>query len=115
MRSRWLCGLLVTALFGCAVGCKQNPEVAKKKYLESGNEYMQKGKLQEARLQYRNALKLDPRFSEAYFQLAKADMSSAQWDEAFSALRQVISIDPSRLDARLSIGQLYVGARDYDK
>ncbi len=24
-------------------------------------------------------------------------------------------IDPSRLDARLSIGQLYVAARDYDK
>ncbi len=86
MRSRWLCALLVAALFGFAAGCKKNPEVAKKKYLESGNEYMQQGKFQEARLQYRNALKLDPRFAEAYYQLAKADMSSSQWDEAFSNL-----------------------------
>ena len=109
MRSRWLCLSLIAVLIGFAAGCAKNPEVAKKKYLESGNEYMQKGKYQEARIQYRNALKLDTRFAEAYYQLAKADMSSSQWDEAFSALRQAISIDPSRLDARLSIGQLYVG------
>jgi len=67
MRARALCGLFIAALMAFAPGCSKNPEVAKKRYLESGTEYMKKGKYQEARLQFRNALKVDARFAEGYY------------------------------------------------
>jgi Tfp pilus assembly protein PilF len=43
--------------------CNRDPNVAKKRYVESGNKYFQKGKYKEAALMYRDALQKDRSFS----------------------------------------------------
>ena len=63
---------LAAILLVFSSGCSGDPQKGKVKYLESGQHYMQKGKYQQAAIQFRNALKLDPRFVEASYQLAKA-------------------------------------------
>src|SRR5438045_3773896 len=71
---------LVTVLLALTlIGCSADPEKGKAKYLQSGMGHMQKGRYQEAAIQFRNALKLDPRFVDAYYQLAQVSLALHQW------------------------------------
>ena len=45
MRNRYIVFITSTLLAVALVGCSKNPEVAKKKYLESGMKYMDDGKV----------------------------------------------------------------------
>jgi tetratricopeptide (TPR) repeat protein len=55
--------------------CARDPNVAKKKYLDSGNRYMDRGRLKEAAIQYQNAVKIDPKYGPAHYKLAKVYMA----------------------------------------
>src|ERR1043166_2575772 len=103
----------LAALVLCFAGCSKDPETAKKDFVASGKKYMEKGKFQEAAIQYRNALKLDPRYAEAYYRLGETNMAQQQWGDAFKNLQQAIDLDPANSDARMEIGKLYLGARQY--
>ena len=46
---------VVVCIWGLA-SCRTNPEVAKKRYLESGNRYFERAKYKEARIMYKDAL-----------------------------------------------------------
>src|SRR6266852_1420068 len=96
-------------------GCSLDPQKEKIKYLESGKRYLKAGKYQEASIQFRNAIKLDPRFAEGYYQLAQADLSLKQWNAAFAALQQTIELDPQRVDAHVDRGRLYLASKEYQK
>src|SRR6202166_3133618 len=86
--------ILVVVILG---GCSLDPQKGKVKYLESGKRYLKAGKYQEASIQFRNAIKLDPRFAEAYYQLAQAELLLKQWSAAVAALQQTINQDPQRV------------------
>src|SRR3984893_18840679 len=96
-------GALVFLLGVMLGGCSLDPQKGKVKYLESGKRYLKAGKYQEASIQFRNALKLDPRFAEAYYQLAQADLSLKQWNDAVAAPRQTIELDPQRVAAHVDM------------
>src|SRR2546427_8293855 len=91
--------LLVFSLAAMLVGCSPDPQKGKVKYLESGKRYLKAGKYQEASIQFRNAIKLDPRFAEAYYQMAQAELFLKRWSAAVAALQQTINQDPQRVDA----------------
>src|SRR5258708_35801531 len=109
--------LVVSILMSTALllsSCAGDPQKAKVKYLASGQKYMKKGQYASAVIEYRNALKLDPRYVEAYYQLAQADLARHDWRAAYDSLEKAIALDPNRLDARLDRGRLYLAARDFD-
>src|SRR6202158_4883189 len=91
-------GVLVFLLVVMLGGCSLAPQKGKVKYLESGKRYLKAGKYQEATIQFRNSIKLDPRFAEAYYQLAQAELSLQQWSAAVAALQEPINPDPQRVD-----------------
>ena len=95
--------------------CVKDPQKAKAKYFAAGQGYMKKGQYGDAAIEFRNALRLDPRFVEAYYQLAQADLARHDWSEAYGYLEKTIELDPRRLDARLDRGRLYLAAREFDK
>jgi cellulose synthase operon protein C len=106
----------LSALSLLLVSCAGNPEKAKLEYLKKGDAYMTQKKYSSAVIEYRNALKVDPRYTDAYFQLAKADMAQANIDYganktdatiedlkgAYGAIGQAISLDPTRVDLRIA-------------
>lgn len=105
----------VATLVGLALlggwSCSRDPNVAKQKYLESGNRYFQKGKLKEAAIMYRNALRKDPKFGEAYYRLGLNQLRMGQqyWLEAVRALRRAVeTLDKPELqaDARVKLADL---------
>jgi tetratricopeptide (TPR) repeat protein len=102
------------------VSCAGNPQKAKLKYLQKGEAYMKQSQFSSAAIEFRNALKVDPRYVEAYYQLARADMGLAEEDgarqrkdsalqdlrDAFKALNQAITVDPNRVDVRIARAEL---------
>ena len=95
--------------------CARDPQKAKVKYFAEGQKYMNKGQYGDASVEFRNALRLDPRFVDAYYQLAQADLARRDWQGAYASLAKAIELDPGRLDARLDRGHLYLTARQFDK
>ncbi|MGB2633596.1 MAG: tetratricopeptide repeat protein [Candidatus Acidiferrum sp.] len=110
-RIAFSCALLVLACLVAA--CADDPQKAKVKYLASGENYMQKGKYGDAVIQFKNALRFDPQFVNAHYQLAQAQLAQHDWQAAYASLNTVITLDPHRLDARLARGRLYLSARDF--
>ncbi len=109
MLRRILCIALI-ALAG--VSCSRDPEVVKRKYLQNGNRYFEKGKYKEAYIMYRNALKKDLRYSEAYYRVGLAELRLGQPVAALRDLRRAADTDPNftNPDARVQAGNIVLSA-----
>jgi Tfp pilus assembly protein PilF len=112
-------GLLVLAAALAIVpllnSCAVNPEKAKLNYLDRGKAYMDKHQYSSAAIEFRNALKIDPKYVDAYYQLAKADLAQGDGSGAYSALNSALQIDPTRTDALLLRGRIYLAAASQQK
>lgn len=60
--------LAISLLLGLA-GCNLDPEAAKLRFVDRGNQYYEQSKYKEASIMYRNALKKDMKYGEAYYRL----------------------------------------------
>jgi len=96
--------LILLALF--AAGC--GPEAKKKKALDGGNKYFEKGQYKQARLMYLNAIKADPRFGEAYYKLALTNLRLGSYAEAVGNLQRTIEMQPENLDAHSKLADIYL-------
>src|SRR5664280_308722 len=95
MRSIRLVAVILAVLVGLA-SCGRDPNVVKKHYLESGNKYFDKGRYKEASIQYRNALKRDPKYGPAYYKLALVNLKTGEVAAAVSALsraKELLALD----------------------
>src|ERR1017187_10075825 len=93
MRSIRFVAIILAVLVGFT-SCSRDPNVVKKRYLESGNKYFEKGRYKEASIQYRNALKRDPRYGPAYYKLALISLKSGEITNAVSYLRRAVELIP---------------------
>jgi len=100
--------LLLLALTLFATAC--SPEAKKKKALDGGNKYFEKGQYKQARLMYLNAIKVDPRFGEAYYQLALTNLRLGSYGEALGNLQRTIELQPENLDAHSKLADIYLNA-----
>jgi tetratricopeptide (TPR) repeat protein len=105
----------LTILAVLAQGCTRDPNVRKVKYLNSGKAYAAQGKEKEAIIQFSNAIKIDPHYAPAHFELAKAYLKSGSGMGAYSELRRTVDLDPKNVEARLDLGQIYLAGKAYDK
>ena len=110
MRNRYIVSVVMAGLAVVLAGCSRNPDVAKKKYLESGMKYMDQQKYDAAAIQFKKAIQIDPKFAEAHYQLAEADMKLSKNSEAFKEMSQVVELDPNHLKARVAVGGMYVAS-----
>jgi tetratricopeptide (TPR) repeat protein len=90
MRIRWLSLVVILLVFGSA--CSRDPNIAKRKYLESGNKYFDKGKYKEASIMYRSALKKDVRYGEAYYRLGLTALKLKDPSTAERSLRRAFDL-----------------------
>src|ERR1700686_1029510 len=118
MRSIRLAAVILTALAGLA-SCNRDPQVAKKRYLESGNKYFQNGRYKEASIQYRNALKRDPKYGAAYYKLALTSLKTEDYVDAVQRLRRAVELmsadSPDHWDAVVKLTEIYLPLATRDK
>jgi tetratricopeptide (TPR) repeat protein len=111
MRSIRLIAVILAVLVGFA-SCSRDPAVVKKRYLESGNKYFEKGRYKEASIQYRNALKRDQRYGAAHFKLALVSLKVGDVGAAVSSLRRAVELippeQPDHWEAVVRLSEVYL-------
>jgi len=103
----------ITAIFalGLLAGCARNPEVVKKKYFDRGTAYFEKGQYADAAIEYRNAIRIDPGFAQAHYQLAKSFLKLTDGNRAYLEMQRTVEIEPANWDAQLDLARLLLSAR----
>jgi len=100
------CLLFAVAVFlaGCA-----NPEKAKAEHVAKGEAYLKDSKFQEATLEFRNAIQIDDKLAAAHWGLARAFEGLERYPEMLDELRKTVGLDQNNLDARIKLGNYYLG------
>jgi tetratricopeptide (TPR) repeat protein len=103
--------LLVVLLFASCSTMEQKRD----KFFAEGKEYYQKGDYIKARLQFTNALQIDPKFPEAYFWLGKTELKLGNARGAYGSLTQAVELKPNLTEAQIMLGQLLLLAKQVDR
>lgn len=94
------------------VSCSRDPNVVKKRYLDNGNKYFERGRYKEASIMYRNALAKDGLFGQAHYRLALTELKLGRLPQAVSSLRRAMeripASEPDHWDAAIKLADIYV-------
>jgi tetratricopeptide (TPR) repeat protein len=104
--------VVVSAALGaaCASGTDQS-----RRYAARGDEYFAADRFDAAVIEYRNALKQQPRWAEAYLKLADAYVALGKAEEAYRAYTNAISLAPGNIRSYLGMGRLLFDAGMYNE
>lgn len=104
--------LLLAALVisGCG-GAEQR----KVKYLEKGKAYIEEKNYDKAKIEIKNALQIDPKFAEGYYQMGIVEEARKNWPQAFGNFGKAVELDPAHLDAKSRFGRLQLMAGKPDE
>src|SRR4051794_36229431 len=111
--TNYFVSLVLAALLFTA--CSTDPNKRKLSYLKDAEKYAAAGKYQEAVIQFRNALEIDPRFATAHYELGCAYIALKIPDAAFRELNEAVTLDPSNYDAQVKLATLLVGRGQLDQ
>jgi tetratricopeptide (TPR) repeat protein len=112
MTGRFL--LAAIALVLPLAGCSRDPEVAKRRYLESGNQYSANKQHKEAIVEYRNAVKQDPRFGDARLKLAESLVETGDFQNAYREYVRAADLLPSNVTAQMRAGELLLLGQQFE-
>lgn len=90
------------------------PEERKMKYYEKGNAYYQKGEYQNARLELKNAVQIDPEFVDGHYLLGQIAFKDKKFNKAVKYFKRVLKLSPDHIEARLYLVQMSLFAKDFD-
>jgi tetratricopeptide (TPR) repeat protein len=118
MRLIRVLAVVVVALMALS-SCSRDPNVAKKRYLDSGNKYFDKGNYKAAVLMYRDALQKDKKFGEAHYRLGLTYLKMNNLAEGVRSLRRSTEFlnhnDAHYWDAIVRLSQIYISVASRDK
>lgn len=82
-------------------------------HMSRGDESLEQEKPNEAEIEFKSALQIDPNHAPAHFGLAKAYLAKRDARKAYWELSETVRLDPENIDARLALGQfLLLGGED---
>ncbi len=98
-------------MFIClALAACSSPTQKRDKFMSRGKDLEQKKDYIRARLEYKNAVQVDPKCVECYRRLANVDLALKDYRGAYAAFSRAVEIDPGRMDIQLALGKLlYLG------
>ncbi len=101
---------VVTLVMGCA-----SPEDKKQAFKEKGDTLFEQAAYDKARLEYQNAVQIDPQFTAAHFALAKTLFQLKNFKGAYNALQRTIELDSEHLEARAKLGRILLAGKAVEK
>ena len=100
--SRWIRLLACSAILATAAGCSKSAQ----NYLDRGNAQLEKGNVDAAVLEYRNAVAKDAMFAPARLKLAEAYLRQGNGAGALAESVRAADLLPKDADAQLKAGSL---------
>src|SRR6516164_4309262 len=91
-------------------GCRKDPAVQKRKFLEQGNASFAAAKYPEALIFYGRALQLDTKFAEAHYRMALTQMKLGSWSSAYRELSRAAELEPENWTVQQELAQLELAA-----
>jgi cellulose synthase operon protein C len=105
---------LIFAL-GFAVTACSSPEERASAHFESGKQLLLSGEFVKAGLEFRNAIKLNEKLSDAWFGLANVEEQRQNWPAVADSLQRVLELDPKNFEAALKLAKLQLAAVKLDQ
>ncbi len=88
---------------------KRDSFMAKGEKLEAEKDYVR------ARLEFKNAIKVDPQCVDCYAGLARVELALKNFREAYAVYSMAVDLAPERMDLQLALGRLFLLGRSADK
>lgn len=101
--------LVILILLMTAAGCGR-PEAKKMKFYHKGRVLYEKSEYAKARLEFKNALQIDPRFADAYFMLGQTALRQGDLRNAYAYLSRTVDLAPGNIEAQLLLGKILLTA-----
>jgi Tfp pilus assembly protein PilF len=114
MRRSTLLMAIGFVLFLAFAGCS-SPEEKKQSHLSKGREFFEKGEYKAARIELKNAVQIDPKFTAAQLLLAETSLKLGEAQEAFRAYAAVAELDPGHSEAQLKLATFLMLAQKFEE
>jgi tetratricopeptide (TPR) repeat protein len=98
--------LLLLSLLGL-VAC-QDDAAKLAEHVSRGDAYIEEGKLEEAIIEFKSALQIDPNDADSHYKLAHAFLKNQKPREGFWELRETVRLAPGNHEAAIEFSQLAV-------
>jgi len=109
--------LALACLLATVVGLSACMDDAEKisGFMERGNAYKDAEQYEEAIIEYRNVLQLDPNFSDAHGKLAEVYMRTRRYREGYWELSETVRLDEKNIEARLAYATVSLAANRHEE
>jgi tetratricopeptide (TPR) repeat protein len=107
-------GVVGIALAGVLAGCVDK-ENAVARHMERSDGYLAEGNLEKARIELRNAARIDPRNARARLKLGRIAEKNANWKRAYAHYQVAVSIDPALGEAHVALAALMLRFNELDR
>lgn len=107
--------LLAAAMLAVGLMACSSPEEKVANFYQKGKTYLEQGDTAKARLEFQNALQINPNMVPALYGLAEIAERASDWQRAFGLLSKVVELDAKHLDAQIKVGKLLLAAGQLDK
>jgi tetratricopeptide (TPR) repeat protein len=84
----------------CLVLLAMSACTTKRGYVEKGNILAQRGKYEDAEINYRKAIQKDPNYGDAYYRLGLAEMKKGNGQGAYNAMFRASQLLPNDIDVK---------------
>lgn len=95
--------------------CSGDPEIAKGEHFARANRHLEQKEYNEAIIEYRNAIKLDPAFGDARFKLAEAYVAAGDRQNALREFVRAGDLLPDNVDVQMKTGSILLGAGRFNE
>lgn len=107
--------LFVIILSSIALLACTPPEEKKLQYFKNGKDLFDKGDYVKARIEFSNALQLDPKFSDAFFMRGLVEIHKNNIRNAYSDLYNATQMNPQNLPAQIELVKLLLITKNFDQ
>lgn len=110
---KWRPIIVLSLAAGFLSACSLDPNVRKQKDFQSGQSFFDKGEYRAATSEFARAIKVDPNYADAHFQLAQSYLLSQQPDRAYQEFARTAELRPDDYRARLAMANLAIMSRNF--
>jgi tetratricopeptide (TPR) repeat protein len=112
--SKSMTGVILSIFMLLCMGCS-SPEEKKQAFMHKGDQLYSQKEYVKARLEYRNAIQIDPEFAPAYYRLGKTELALDNVKRAYGMMSKAVELDPDNIDARIDLGKILLSGKASDR